>query len=686
MLTYFRKLQIRTKLMLMTGLFAVTIAGLLGMAWTAFSTAKVNGPMYSEIIQGKDLVADILPPPEYIIETYLNVHLLLVEKDAAQQSLLVDKINTLRHDFNDRFQHWQNGLPAGEMKQCLVGEVAPPANEFYEVLDKSLLPAIRAQKGDAAQAIVTRQLKPLYETHRKAIEKLAELTDKANQGSESRAANYVTAWTLRLGTLGIVGVLLTIGINSIVVFGISRNLKKVTALMRDISEGEGDLTRRLTVSSQDEIGEMARCFNQFVEKLQGIIGHIIDNVNTVASSATELSSISMQLASGAEETTTQSAQVAAATEQMSTNMNTMAASTEQMSANVKTVSAAIEQVNASVSEMARSAERAATAAANASQLVDASNTQIGDLGHAAEQIGKVIEVIQDIAEQTNLLALNATIEAARAGDAGKGFAVVASEVKELAKQTASATEDIRKRIDGIQRTTGLTVKSIGGIGDVIRQVNDLSRMIAAAVEEQSIATKEIASNIAQSSTAAQTVARGVAESALASREIARIIVGVDQAARQTAQGATTAQTAGMNFTQVADQLSLLVGQFKVSNNRFDAAPIKTAHAIWTTKLSDLLAGKISLDPSDVAKHTECKFGKWYYGTESRPFAELGVFRTLGEEHAKFHELAKQITELHKNGRKQEASQKLTEARTHTQSLFQLLDDLEQKANGVVTAA
>ena len=244
-------------------------------------------------------------------------------------------------------------------------------------------------------------------------------------------------------------------------------------------------------------------------------------------------------------------------------MTTMAASTEQMSANVKTVSAAIEEVNANVGEMAKSAERAAAAAASAAQLVEASNTQIGGLRDAANEIGKVIEVIQDIAEQTNLLALNATIEAARAGDAGKGFAVVATEVKELAKQTAGATEDIRRRIEGIQGSTGLTVKSMDGISDVIRQVNDLSRIIASAVEEQTVTTKEIAGNVAQTSMAAETVAKGVTESAMASREIARIVVGVDQAARQTAQGASQTKSTGHELSTVAEELRSLVGQFRV---------------------------------------------------------------------------------------------------------------------------
>ena len=206
-------------------------------------------------------------------------------------------------------------------------------------------------------------------------------------------------------------------------------------------------------------------------------------------------------------------------------------------------------------------------AGTAAGLAGDGNAKIGELGTAATEIGKVIEVIQDIAEQTSLLALNATIEAARAGDAGKGFAVVATEVKELAKQTAAATEDIRRRIEGIQTSTGQAVRSIGEITEVIKKVNEVSRTIASAVEEQSITTKEIAKNVAETSTAAQTVARGVAESASVTREIARNITDVDAAAKQTAQGATVAQTASGKVSDVTEQLHALVGQFKTSAER-----------------------------------------------------------------------------------------------------------------------
>ncbi len=385
---------------------------------------------------------------------------------------------------------------------------------------------------------------------------------------EFRAAELAIAQTNRRGNTIMAGVFVVCLIGSPLLWmlfsrRITSPIRQTVAVLKDISEGEGDLTKRLTVASHDEIGDLAQYFNQFMEKLQSIIRLIAGNVSTVASSATGLSTTATQLAAGAAQTTDQSAQVAAAAEETSTSMTSMVAATEQMSSNVRNISSAIEEFTASVSEVAKSAERAASAAADASHLVEASNSQIHDLGTAADQIGKVIEVIQDIAEQTNLLALNATIEAARAGEAGKGFAVVATEVKELAKQTASATEDIRHRIQAIQGSSNLAVKSMGGISDVIRQVNELSRIIATAVEEQSITTKEIALNMTHSSTAAQAVAQGVSESASASQEIARIIVQVDRAARQAAEGAVQTESSGRELSTVALQLRSLVDQFRV---------------------------------------------------------------------------------------------------------------------------
>jgi methyl-accepting chemotaxis protein len=366
-------------------------------------------------------------------------------------------------------------------------------------------------------------------------------------------------------TCGIALLLVVVGIfiASIFARGIVRPIVLAVRMLKDIAEGEGDLTKRLEVKSNDEVGQMARYFNLFVEKLHGIIRQISGNAQTLAGSATELSATSAQMSHDAEDMSHQSSSVASAVEEMSVNMNNMAASTEEMSASVKTASASVEEMTASISEIAKNAEQAATVADQASSLAETSNEKIGQLGAAADEIGKVIEVIQDIAEQTNLLALNATIEAARAGDAGKGFAVVANEVKELAKQTAEATEDIGKRVAAIQSSSSESVESIGKISDVIKNVKEVSRAIASAVEEQSITTKEIAQNVSQVATASETVSRGVIESATASQEITTNIAVVDTASRQTAEGANQTQIVGAELSKLAEELQSLMNQFKI---------------------------------------------------------------------------------------------------------------------------
>ena len=334
---------------------------------------------------------------------------------------------------------------------------------------------------------------------------------------------------------------------------------------------QGDLTGAYVVSEADDdtnevrgtFAKIAEAVNSMSQNLRQVFGGLNSNAVQLASTSTQLSATATQLASGAEETTSQSATIAAAAEEMSTNMTNMAASTEQMSANVKAVSAAVEEMTASISEVAKNAEQARRSPARR-PTGRSSNVTIGQLGTAADEIGKVIEVIQDIAEQTNLLALNATIEAARAGDAGKGFAVVATEVKELAKQTADATEDIRNRIEGIQGSTGEAVKSIGEISEVIQQVNEVSRTIASAVEEQSITTKEIAKNVAPDGDRRQTrVSTGVAESAAAEPGDHPEHRGRRSGGEADRQGASQTQVVGSELSHLSEQLRGMVAQFQL---------------------------------------------------------------------------------------------------------------------------
>ncbi len=399
--------------------------------------------------------------------------------------------------------------------------------------------------------------------------------DLATMVASQRAS---ARWSLVLIALFAAGV--TVVVLSLV-WVISRGFVK--ALNQSVAYAEqiaqGDLTNQLKSNRKDEIGKLLNALNTMGDNLREMLQSLGDNAATLANSSTELSDTSAQLTSGAEETTHQSTSVASAAEEMSTNMTNMASSTEQMTVSVKTVATSVEEMTASIGEIAANAEQASTVAASASQLAEQSNDSIKDLGNAADEIGQVVETIQDIAEQTNLLALNATIEAARAGDAGKGFAVVATEVKELAKQTAEATEDIRQRIEGIQGSTGKAVESVRQISDVIGQVNHVSKTIASAVEEQSITTKEIARNITQTSDAAQTVSVGVAESASATQEITENISHVDTNAKQTAQNAQRTQVSGQQLNKLAAQLRMTLGRFSLDKSQLSTTIVELPSSV-----------------------------------------------------------------------------------------------------------
>ena len=385
---------------------------------------------------------------------------------------------------------------------------------------------------------------------------LAEI-DKAEAFAAVRSLQWVALMVAAIGIAAIVAVAL------LITRAIVKPIQGVVVSLDDLSQGEGDLTTRLPVSNRDEIGQLSEKFNTFMDKLHTMIRDIAKGVDTLSSSSTELSAISQQMSAGAEQTSGKSDTVAAAAEEMSTNMNSVSAAMEQSSTNTNMVASAAEEMTATINEIAQNAEKARGVSEQAVDQTKGAGDQMSELGSAAQAIGKVTETITEISEQTNLLALNATIEAARAGEAGKGFAVVANEIKELAKQTAEATLDIKQQIGGIQSSTGNTVEAIEQIGQVMEDVNDIVSTIATAVEEQSVSTQEIADNITQVSSGISEVNENVAQSSSVAGEITESITEVNQASSEMANSSSQVQHSAEELSQLAEQLNGMVGRFKI---------------------------------------------------------------------------------------------------------------------------
>ena len=295
----------------------------------------------------------------------------------------------------------------------------------------------------------------------------------------------------------------------------------------------GDLTRELDIDGDDAVGQVADGLRTLLSTLRGSMGDIGGTAESLAAAADQLTSLAEGMGEGATMTSDRAASASSAS--------------VQVSASIQTVATAAEEMTASIREIAKNATEAATVATDAVTVASEAQGTVASLGESSAEIGQVIKVITSIAQQTNLLALNATIEAARAGDAGKGFAVVANEVKELAKETAKATEEIGQKIEAIQSDTQGAVSAISRIADVIAKINDIQSTIASAVEEQTATTNEIA--------------RSVTEAAAGANGIAEDVTQVATAAADTREGAQNTLTSATELTGMAGQLRDLVGRF-----------------------------------------------------------------------------------------------------------------------------
>ncbi len=337
----------------------------------------------------------------------------------------------------------------------------------------------------------------------------------------------------------------------------------VASSIRNIAQGEGDLTKRVEIESNDEIGELSNWFNHFLNSLQSMIMKISENAETLNASSESLSALASLMNSGIDEMSTQSNSVSSSSITMNTNITSVATTMEDTAQNIGMVATATEEMTTTINEIAHNSSKARNISNEAVTQVQTASENMTELGNAAQEIGKVTEAISEISEQTNLLALNATIEAARAGDAGKGFAVVANEIKELAKQTAAATAEIKTKIEAIQGTTNKTVTEILDISKIINNVDQIVSSIAVAVDEQTAATKEIANNISHASQGVGDINQTIAKSSKVISAITDDITVVNQAAAEISNSSSQVILNTEEMTELASKQKRMMRKFKI---------------------------------------------------------------------------------------------------------------------------
>jgi methyl-accepting chemotaxis protein len=373
-------MKIKWKLAL---LVAVPLIGFLAYAvfmYLLMNKVRVNGSVYTEIVMNKDLVADILPPPEYILETYLTALQIQDEKDPATLSALIDKCASLKKDFDDRHAVWAKNLPEGEMKRQMIQVSYEPALEFYSLLETQFIPAIKSGNKSLADELIQGKMKNAYAQHRNAIDKVVELSTKEStdlEKSTQRTINIANNLSILL-SVALIALMLFLGL--FIAGIISRALSRLLERMKDIATGEGDLRKRIENISKDEIGQIAKWFNTFLDKLQSIIKNISSNTYTLSSSSQALSAVSTQLAANAEEMTNQSNTVASATEQATANINNISVASEEMSSGVNTVATAIEEMSSSLNEVAKNCQKE-------TQIVSTANSQVQSTRDMMERLG-----------------------------------------------------------------------------------------------------------------------------------------------------------------------------------------------------------------------------------------------------------------------------------------------------------
>ena len=430
--------------------------------------------------------------------------------------------------------------------------------------DNQVMKLALAGKRDRASIEYRESALPRFNDVARAVGDVLQWRQKRVEEMTVSRTLLMSRMSLAILVVGLSVLILTAIFTTLITRGIVNPLKATVTHLGEVARG--DISRDVEARHRergDEIGVLANSLQTMTVSLRGLLQDVGGGIRVLSSSSAELSLNSTQMSDGAHHASGKAQAVAAAAGQMAANVTSVASGMEQTTNSLTSVASATDQMTATIGEIASNSERARRITGEAARQADDIREQMNQLGAAAQQIGKVTETITEISSQTNLLALNATIEAARAGSAGRGFAVVANEIKQLAQQTAAATEDITGRIAGVQSSTAGGIAAIAKVVQVIHEVSDLVSSIATAIEEQSAVTKQIADSIGKASGGVLDANKRVSEASRATAEMAEEVVGVGLAAGRMATGSEQVKASAGGLSKVAEQLQTTIQRFNV---------------------------------------------------------------------------------------------------------------------------
>ncbi len=495
-----------------------------------------------------------------------NIALHLIQlagtEDKRAEEQYVSEINEIRSAYKEKLAQVKQSSRTDEGSR-MVQKIEDAFMASREVNNRVMDLALAEKNKEAIALFVSSGLSRKHDIDQ-AVQEYAQHREQQVEEASKAAARTQSFMRTLLLIFCAVALALSLFLSLAITRSVTQPIAQGIEVLQRISKG--DISHEIPAEMQsrkDEIGDMSRAMQEMTINLRKLLKQMAQGVQTVASSATQLSASSSQTVSSVRDMSDRSSTVAAAAEESCANTTSVATSMEQASSNLTSVAGATEEMSATVADIASNSEKARTISENAMSQAQTITSTMQLLGQAAMEIGKVTETITDISAQTNLLALNATIEAARAGTAGKGFAVVANEIKELAKQTSEATEDIKGKIAGVQTSTNDAISNITQITGVIKEIGNIVASIAAAIEEQSTVTRDVAGNIAQASGLVRDVSERVAQTATVAQSIASDIAGISGASKSVREGGEQVQVSATELSRLSEQLRATVAEFTV---------------------------------------------------------------------------------------------------------------------------